>query len=454
MKITAAFTQSVQQYIEINDLAVYGHTIIVGVSGGPDSMALLHWLCQQGYSCIAAHCNFHLRHEESDRDEQFVRDICRQWGIALEVIHFDTRQEAQAQRESIEMAARRLRYEWFETLRVKYQANSIAVAHHRDDSAETLLLNLVRGTGIKGLSGILPKQGVIIRPLLCVSREDVMNYLEDNGLDSVQDSSNLSHEYLRNRIRHEVVPLLTEMNPSIVETLAKTSVYMQQAATMLESSTRNYHIWVEQGVIPIDALLAQASPEFILHELIAPLGFNSSQQSSILTSAQSGQSGRQFESKTGWRILRERDELLICAPKKEEEVKPNFRIEFTQYSSTSRLPSFSKRVALIDADSVSMPMHLRPWRQGDKFSPYGMDKGRKLVSDFLTDRKVSMLQRENLWVLCDVSDNIVWVVGQEISHRHRVCVESKTVLCMRYVSIPAVEAVNSAENEDFGIKYL
>lgn len=454
MKRTAAFTQSVRQFIETNDLARFGHKIIVGVSGGPDSVVLLHWLQQEGYTCIAAHCNFHLRDEESDRDEQFVREMCRQWGVALEVAHFDTRQEAQEHSESIEMAARRLRYDWFEALRVQYQADNIAVAHHRDDSAETLLLNLLRGTGIKGLSGIQPKQGMVVRPLLCVSREDVMNYLEDNDLDSVQDSSNLSHEYLRNRIRHEVIPLLAEMNPSIVETLANTSVYMQEAGTMLEASTHNYHIWVEQGVIPIEALLAQASPEFVLHELIAPLGFNSSQQTSILASARSGQSGRQFESKTGWRILRDRDGLLICAPADIEEDNPNFRIEFTQCSVLDKLPAFGKKMALIDADTVSLPMHLRRWRQGDKFSPFGMTKGRKLVSDFLTDRKVSMLERENLWVLCDASDEIVWVVGQEISHNYRLRKESKTVLCMRYVPISKAKGANAPENEEFGIKYL
>ncbi len=454
MKCLIDFSQSVQRYIEANDLARPDHKIIVGFSGGPDSIALLRCLHELNYSCIAAHCNFHLRDEESIRDEEFVKKVCHELDIPFEVAHFDTRQEALTHGESIEMAARRLRYDWFEALRLQYHADSIAVGHHKNDSVETLLLNLIRGTGVKGLCGIQAKQGMIIRPLLGMSREEIDSYLDACNFDSVLDSSNLSHDYLRNRIRHEVLPLLAEMNPSIVETLANTTLYMQEVASMMQASTHNYHIWVEQGVIPIDALLAQTSPELILHELIAPLGFNSSQQSSILECARTGQCGRQFESKTGWSILRDRDGLLIRPSKHEAETVPDFSIEFTQYKVGDALPSFSKKTALIDADAVHLPLHLRRWKKGDRFSPYGMEKGSKLVSDFLTDKKVSMVKRENTWVLCDDEDKIVWLVGHEIAHPYRLRKESTTVLCMQCVPVLEDQKENPSVHEGTDVKYL
>lgn len=212
----------VRAYIEKYRLLTENRPVLVGVSGGADSIALLTLLVESGYSCIAAHCNFHLRGDESLRDEQFVREYARKLDVPFLMTDFDTRKYATSRRLSIEMAARELRYDWFEEQRVATGAQAIAVAHHRDDSVETLLMNLVRGTGIRGMSGIRPKNGFVVRPLLAVSREDILEWLARRGLRYVTDSTNLSDAYTRNFIRLRVLPLLKEINPSVKNSIART----------------------------------------------------------------------------------------------------------------------------------------------------------------------------------------------------------------------------------------
>ena len=224
--------QRVTKYIEKEHLFSPDDKILIALSGGADSVALLYILHTAGYHCEAAHCNFHLRGKESDRDELFVRQLCERMEIHLHTIDFNTTQYATEKHISIEMAARELRYQWFEKIRKECQADVVAVAHHQDDSIETILLNLIRGTGITGLLGIRPRNGAIVRPLLCINREEIIRYLQNIGQDYVTDSTNLEDEYTRNKIRLNLLPLMQEINPSVKNTLIDTSNYLNDVATI------------------------------------------------------------------------------------------------------------------------------------------------------------------------------------------------------------------------------
>ena len=273
--------QQIERFIENERLLDRSLPVIVGVSGGADSVALLHILNRLGYSCIACHCNFNLRGDESLRDFEFTRRIAEEWGIPFETVSFDTLDYARTNGLSVEMACRRLRYDWFEERRKKYGAQAIAVAHHRDDSAETLLLNLIRGTGIAGLTSMRPRNGFVVRPLLPVTRKDIEAYLSGEGLDYVVDHTNLEPVYVRNKIRLQVLPLLRTINPSV-----DTAIY--SSMQNLREVDRVYRAAIEQQKkellryedncihIPIVGLLALPSPKAFLFELLSPCGFSPS----------------------------------------------------------------------------------------------------------------------------------------------------------------------------------
>ena len=314
----------VAQYIEKEKLFCLNDKVLVTLSGGADSVALLRLLLSMGYTCEAAHCNFHLRDKESDRDEAFVRRLCHESGVLLHIEHFDTTQYAAKKHISIEMAARELRYEWFETLRGQREASVIATAHHKDDSVETVLLNLIRGTGINGLLGIRPRNGNIVRPLLCLSREEIIAYLQYIDQDYVTDSTNLLDEYTRNKIRLNLLPLMKEINPSVKESIIRTTNYLNDAATLYNQSIgeARKRILTPEG-IRIEALLQEPVPEAILFEILHPLGFNTTQIDNIRQTLD-GQPGKVFLGK-GWRVIKDRDLLLIEEDTTTEESQPPFR---------------------------------------------------------------------------------------------------------------------------------
>jgi tRNA(Ile)-lysidine synthase len=275
----------IEKYIEKHQLMEKESPVLVALSGGADSVALLLVLHNLGYKCQAIHCNFHLRGEESNRDEEFVTSLCKILGITLDIVHFDTTEYAKSHGISIEMAARELRYDAFEKQRKLIDAQAIAVAHHRDDSAETLLLNLVRGTGIRGLRGIQPKNGYIIRPLLCVGREDIIDYLKWRGQDFITDSTNLTSDYTRNKIRLEVIPKLAEINPSIKESLAGTAQRVSEAELIYRHAVGEAVKRVKtENSIDIELLKKEIAPATLLHEILSPLGFNSKQTEDIYDS--------------------------------------------------------------------------------------------------------------------------------------------------------------------------
>ena len=417
--------QKVAKYIDRNHLFSTKDKILVALSGGADSVALLRLLLTLGHTCEAAHCNFHLRDAESDRDERFVRNLCETHRVPLHVVHFDTKREAGQRHISIEMAARELRYDWFEKIRIETGASVIAVAHHQDDSVETLLLNLIRGTGINGLRGIRPKNGKIVRPLLCLDRKEITDYLISIGQTYVTDSTNLQDEYTRNKIRLNLLPLMQEINPSVKESILKTAEHLDDAATIYNKGIEEAKLRIQtpKGIL-IAALLQEPAPETVLFEILRPLGFNATQIKDAFQALE-GQPGKAFTS-TDWRIVKDR-ELLLIEPVQAIS-QPALETEECLYTPDFIIPR-NNDTACFDADKLKHPLSLRLWKQGDTFVPFGM-KGRKKVSDYLTDRKFSLLRKEQQWVLC-CGEEIIWLVGERTDNRFRIDENTQRVLVVR-----------------------
>lgn len=416
--------KKIAQYIDNERLFPLNARIIVALSGGADSVALLRILHTLGYDCEAAHCNFHLRGAESDRDEMFVRKLCKTMRIPLHTIDFATEQYAIEKKISIEMAARELRYQWFAEIKEKTKANVIAVAHHQDDSVETVLLNLIRGTGINGLLGIRPKNGDIVRPLLCISRKEITDYLQNAKQEYMTDSTNLQDEYTRNKIRLNLLPLMQEINPLVKGHIIDTSNYLNDVNRIYNKGIEEgKQRVIEKGDIRIISLLKEPSPEALLFEILYPLGFNAAQTKNILAMLE-GQTGKQFISKDGWRVVKDR-ELLLIDKKEKQEIPPFCLIkEEKEYTKDFIIPR-EKHIACFDTDKLIGEINLRKWQTGDIFIPFGM-KGKKKVSDYLTDRKFSIIQKENQWVLC-CGDKIIWIVGERTDNRFRIDEKTKKV---------------------------
>ena len=422
----------VERYIDEHGLLKQGEKVLVAISGGADSVALLVALRKLGYDCEAIHCNFHLRDKESDRDEQFTKELCERLGVALHIVHFDTKAYAEERGISIEMAAREQRYAVFEEHRKAIGAEAIAVAHHRDDSAETLLLNLTRGTGIKGLRGIQPKNGNIVRPLLCVGRDEIVDYLKWRGESYVTDSTNLTCDYTRNKLRLEVIPKLAEINPSILDTLSATAQRVSEAERIYRHAIEEAIERVKQGnEINTTVLLKEIAPSTILHEILSPLGFNSAQIEEISRSMKN-EGAKQFHA-TEWSVIKDR-ETLIIAPRQDfgqqNIVLPiEGTIETPQGVLTITFADFDdnipreRNVACLDVEKLRLPLTLRNTHEGDRFAPFGMH-GTKLVSDYLTDRKKSFIEKQVQLVVVDAGGEIVWIVDERPSAR--CCITEKT----------------------------
>lgn len=429
--LCAMIHQKVARYIKEEELLSPENKVLVALSGGADSVALLRVLLRLGYLCEAAHCNFHLRGEESMRDEDFVRTLCLQHSVLLHTVDFDTEAYAASHHLSIEMAARELRYAWFEELRQKTGASVIAVAHHRDDSVETLLLNLIRGTGINGLKGIRSKNGAVVRPLLAVGRDEIIAYLENIGQSYVTDSTNLQDEYTRNKIRLNLIPMMETINPSVKESISMTANRLSEVALIYNKAMeegRN-RVLSAQG-IAIAELMNEPSPSSLLFELLYPLGFNSMQVEDVYNSLQ-GQAGRRFYSKE-WCVVKDREYLLLRRNENTDgnviSAEPELLMERHACTKDFIIPK-TKNTACLDADKLKLPLSVRKWRQGDSFVPFGMN-GRKNVSDYLTDKKYSLFEKDRMYVLC-CGEDIVWLVGERPDNRFRVDEYTKNILLIR-----------------------
>lgn len=424
----------VRAYIEKYQLLTENRPVLVGVSGGADSIALLTILVELGYSCIAAHCNFHLRGEESLQDERFTKEYVEKLQIPFVKIDFETEQYAAENHLSIEMAARELRYRWFEKQRIHWEAQAIAVAHHRDDNVETFLMNLIRGTGIRGLSGIQPKNGFVVRPMLAVSREEIQNWFAKRNLSYVTDSTNLSDAYTRNFIRLRILPLLEEVNPSVKKAIARTSEHL--AATeviylqVIEEARKE--VFDSENRLSIAALMKYPAPNSVLYELLKVYGFSRSVVEDIYSSL-TKESGKVFFS-SSFRLIKDRDYLLFSPLVKEEIQEYILNGDEKEWIGPIELSFESvvittdfqirkeKNIAYFDADKLTFPLTLRKWQEGDWFIPFGM-KGRKKLSDYFSDRKFSRLEKEQTWLLCS-GDTIIWIVGERSDNRF--CLDKMT----------------------------
>lgn len=424
--------QKVEEYITKHQLLSPNDKVIIGVSGGADSVAMLDILFNLKYDCIIAHCNFHLRGEESNKDAEFVQVLCKKYNLTYNKIDFDTELYASTNRISIEMSARELRYNWFEKLRQKYDASAIAVAHHIDDSVETVLLNLARGTGIRGLTGINVKNGYIIRPLLCLSRNDIVQYLDKKGLSYVTDSTNNEDIYTRNKIRLNIIPLLETINPSVKKAILRTSGHLQQVENIyneyIESAKKEI---VSNCKVHIQKLLAYKEPSAILYEILSEYGFNPSTANDIFEVLES-QSGKSFYSDSH-RLVKDRDCLIIqpidqqtpstediyTIGKEDSSINYPIRINIKKVDINKdfRIEKTPNKL-YIDTKKIKYPLTIRHWKKGDWFIPFGM-KGKKKISDYFSDNKFSLFDKENAWLLCSGKD-IVWIMGHRSDNRYRI----------------------------------
>ena len=476
-----------RRFASVHELFVYGGKYIVALSGGADSVSLLfvlkHLERELGISVEAAHCNFHLRGAESVRDEEFCKQLCGRLDVPLHLIHFDTQAYADLHRVSIEMAARDLRYGYFENLRRDIEAQDICVAHHRDDSVETVLLNLVRGTGLRGLRGIQPRNGNIIRPLLSLSREDIVQYLDALGENYVTDSTNLHNDVKRNKIRLDVMPLLRELNPSVSQSIFETSLRVGEALKVFDEAMKrsiadvttpprgctcpkctnqpvrkctNQPLLVQQSLlhqqrctlqanhpltISIDRLKQQPSPEYTLHEILSPRGFTSAQIDQIYGSLDSCSAGKIIASDSH-ELAFDRGSLLVQPRTNVADAVRSMRIpEIGTYVFSDSLkikvaaedcgddyvPSRAADCVCLDASNIKFPLTLRHIEQGDRFVPFGMN-GMKLVSDYLTDRKKNVFEKRAQLVVTDAQQRIVWLVGERTDNRFRITPHTEQAL--------------------------
>jgi tRNA(Ile)-lysidine synthase len=404
--------------------------ILLAVSGGLDSMVMLHLFSQLKQSFGVAHCNFQLRGAESERDEAFVKTMCGKLNIPFHSKRFETNNYAIEKGLSIQMAARELRYEWFEELRQAEDFEYVATAHHLNDSIETILLNLTKGAGLEGLMGIRAQNKKVIRPMLFATREEIEKYAAENGIAWREDQSNASDDYQRNFIRHQIVPRLKELNQSLEKTMMESITKMQGAANLINATVAEWKkkfVRHEGDRLLLDKKgISEASDSTImLWEVLKPFGFNYGQCESIVNVLE-GQSGKRFSSKTHELVI-DRLEVIVSEQsvvmgevliERGESFIPLGKWQLKIESKKKTELVADRSIALLDEAKLAYPLVWRKWRAGDSFQPLGM-KGKKKVSDFLIDEKVSVIDKESVTVL-ESAGEIVWVVGMRVDERVKV----------------------------------
>ncbi|MBK6835001.1 MAG: tRNA lysidine(34) synthetase TilS [Bacteroidetes bacterium] len=429
--------------IESKQLFTKNHKLLLGVSGGKDSMALADLLLKAGYNFSVAHCNFCLRKEEADLEEAFVVSYFQEKNIPVFSIRFNTQEHADANKQSIQMAARELRYNWFKELKTEHQFDYIVTAHHLNDNIETFFINVLRGAGINGLKGVPEKTETIVRPLLFASSEQIKEYITRNNLKYKEDSSNSEVKYLRNKLRHELVPLLKEINPKLEETFSKEFNYFREANNLIEetiakeieniSSNTNNEVSYE-----IKKVLDSSHIGLLLHYILKQYSFDSSIETQVLEAIKAGQSGKLFMSKTHTCLV-DRESIII-----KENNNTNILLSYTIEKNTKSISEplnlhfeivdeakiiVEDNLVCLDFEKLSFPLQIRKWQEGDSFQPLGM-QGTKKLSDFFINQKYTLFQKEEQWLLTSKNE-IVWIIGKRIDNRFKVTETTKQTLILK-----------------------
>ena len=445
------------EFIKKENLFQPKDKLLLAVSGGVDSVVLCELCKQAGFDFVIAHCNFQLRGEESERDEKFVIGLANKYNVEIFVKKFETEKYAEENKVSIQVAARELRYEWFDILigneqyaidnnnkPVDFQfpiANWVLTAHHANDNIETVLMNFFKGSGIAGLRGILPKHKKIIRPLLFAKKKELVDFAKENNLKCVEDSSNASDKYTRNYFRNQLIPSVQKIFPQVEENLLHNiqrfndieTIYSKSIAAhknkLLEKKGEEIHI-------PVLKLVKSEPLTTIVFEIIKDFGFTANQTEEVIKLLKSN-SGKYVQSNTH-RIIKNRNWLIIAPVNtliaeniliEEKDKVVEFstgKLVIKQIPVTGYKLSAIESIAQLDADEIKFPLLLRKWKQGDYFYPLGMSKKKKL-SKFFIDQKLSLSQKENTWVL-EMNKKIIWIVGKRIDDRFKITPKTKNIL--------------------------
>lgn len=410
--------------------------LLIAISGGLDSMVLTH-LCKASQLNIAlAHCNFHLRGDESNEDEDFILQVAEDLELEVFIESFDTESYAKQHKLSTQMAARELRYEWFFELSQQLNFDYILTAHHADDNFETFLINLTRGTGLDGLTGIPEVNDTIVRPLLPFSREDLEVYAIGNNINWREDSSNASKKYLRNKLRHDIIPTLKQMNPKLLQSFKNTISNLQDSQQIIEDAIAKVQkkmVSVEDDAIKFDIkkLKKLSNPKAYLYELLKDFNFTEWNDVIGLLEAQSG---KQVFSDSH-RLLKDRDFLLLTEIRTINSSKVIINIEKSNeqtslgnlsFEEVEKISETSEFIIYVDKDTLQFPLEVRPWEEGDYFYPFGM-KGKKKLSKYFKDEKLSLIEKENIRLVCSGED-IVWIIGKRADDRYKVTENTKKIL--------------------------
>lgn len=431
------------KYIASQKLVAIGEKTLVATSGGVDSVVLCHLMQQAGLSFAIAHCNFQLRGEDANADEVFVKNLAENLQVPFFSIRFDTQVFAEQNKLSIQQAARELRYAWLEETRQLTDCQHVATAHHLDDSIETLLYNFTKGCGLRGLHGILPKHGHIIRPMLFATKKQVLDFAQAENLDYREDASNLTDKYSRNLLRHHAVPVFEKINPNFQHTAGENIERLREAEQLYDFALQ--HIMDEvlekrsnEWRIDLQKLHSYPSPATVLYEILKPHGFNNDQVADILQSAEN-QSGSWFHSPTR-RLLLDRFFLILSLEENIGGVQEIASIDtsFVELPDGASLalerhtappPTLvgSASTAWMDADQLQLPLRLRHWQPGDSFCPLGLDGKHQKLQDFFSNNKLSRLEKERVWLL-ESGGKIAWVVGIRLDERFKVTAATKSFL--------------------------
>lgn len=411
--------------------------LLLATSGGIDSMVLVHLFQQLGYDIHVAHCNFNLRGGESDGDEQFIRNYASKNNTPVFITHFNTKAFANDAKVSIQIAARQLRYAWFDELLQEHRLDYLLTAHHLDDSIETFLINFTRGTGLEGLMGIPQQNGNIVRPLLPFSRTQIEEYASRHSIQWREDSSNASDKYLRNKLRHHVVPILKSLNDGFEASFNSTLNHLQQAKSMADDAAVLVYQQVvkEDGnrkLIDIEQLKRLPNYKAYLYHWLSPLGFTAWDDIYNLADAQAGK----YVLSGCYRLLKDRDFLLLELVNEADsgiyEIDENvqkttipigLKLENVRFFEENH----TKNTIFVNKELIKFPLFVRRWKKGDYFYPFGMNGLKKKVSKYFKDEKFSLSDKENTWLLCS-GDDIIWVVGHRADDRFRVTQNTTQIL--------------------------